>query len=87
VGDSSALFKKNWLPLGRGLILRSHQDRTGAEVGFASETRRSNLRGIPPPKSEHAGRARIPTTSLLTSRRGIASLLAFKMIYDLINDF
>ena len=50
-------------------------------------TRRSNLRGIPPPKSERLRRAWIPTTSLITSRRGISGLLAFKMIDDLINDF
>ena len=30
----------------RGFILRSHQNRKGAEVDFARETRRSNLRRI-----------------------------------------
>jgi hypothetical protein len=37
-----------------------------AEVGFAGETRRSNLRGIPSPKSERVRRMWIPTTSLVT---------------------
>ena len=41
----------------------------GAEVGFARETRRSNLRGIPPPKSEWVRRTWISTTSLLTYLR------------------
>ncbi len=44
-------------------FLRSHQDCKGTEVGFARETRRSNLRGIPPPKSVR--RARVPIASLL----------------------
>jgi len=48
--------------------LRSHQNRKGAEVGFARETRRRNLRRIPPPKSEHVGRAWNPTTSLVINR-------------------
>ena len=39
----------------------------GAEVDFASDTRQSNLRAIPPPKSERVGRTWIPTTSLVTS--------------------
>ena len=41
----------------------------GAEVGFARETRRSNLRGIPSAKSERVRRTWIPTTSLLTFLR------------------
>jgi hypothetical protein len=45
--------------------LRSHQNRKGAEVGFATETRRSNLRGISEAKNERAGRARVPATPLL----------------------
>jgi hypothetical protein len=53
---------------------------------FARETRRSNLRGIRRQKSERVRRTWIPTASLLTSRRGIASLLAFKFIYELIKD-
>ena len=36
-----------------------------AEVDFASETRRSNLRRIPPAKSERVRRTWIPTTSLI----------------------
>ena len=49
------------------LLLRSHQYRKEAEVGFARETRRGNLRGIPSPKSERVPRARISTTSLVIS--------------------
>jgi hypothetical protein len=37
-----------------------------AEVCFARETRRNNLRGIPPPKNERVRRTWIPATSLLT---------------------
>ena len=44
----------------------------------------SNSEGLSP-KSEQLRRAWIATTSLLTPRRGIVSLLAFKMIYELIN--
>src|SRR6516164_1627221 len=47
----------------------SHQNRRRAKVGVAKETRRSNLGGIPPPKSERVRRTWIPTTSLI--RRGI----------------
>ena len=48
---------------------RSHQHRKGAEVDFARETRRSNLRGIPSPKSEWVRRTWISTTPLLTYLR------------------
>ena len=44
--------------------MRSHQNCQGAEVGFARETRRSNLRGIPSPKSVRVRRA-IAITSLV----------------------
>jgi hypothetical protein len=47
--------------------LRSHQHRKGAEVGFATETRRRNLRGISQAKSERVRRTWIPTTSLIIS--------------------
>ena len=43
----------------------SHQNRKGAEVDFARETLRSNLPGVPSPKSERTGRTWIPITSLL----------------------
>jgi hypothetical protein len=39
-------------------------NRTGAEVNFAWETRRSNLRRIPQAKGERVRRMWIPTTSL-----------------------
>jgi hypothetical protein len=45
--------------------LRSHQNRKGAEVGFARETRRRNLRRISQAKSERVKRTWIPTTDLL----------------------
>jgi hypothetical protein len=48
--------------------MQSYQNRKRAEVGFARETRRSNLRGIPSPKSERFKRAWIPTTSLVIAR-------------------
>jgi hypothetical protein len=70
----------------RGFISRSYQNRKKAEVDFPRKTRRSNLRGISPPKSERVGRAWIAITTLLTSRRGIVSLLAFKFLHELIND-
>jgi hypothetical protein len=47
--------------------LRSHQNRTGAEVGLARETRRRNLRRISQTKSERVRGTWIPTTSLVTS--------------------
>ena len=46
--------------------MRSHQNRKATEVDFARETRRSNLRGIPSPKSERVTRTGIPATSLVT---------------------
>jgi hypothetical protein len=49
--------------------MRSYQNSKRAEVGFARETRRGNLRGIPSPKSKRVSRTRIPTTSLVTSRK------------------
>ena len=50
-----------------GSVLRSHQNRKGAEVGFTGETRRSNLRGISAPKKERIRRTWIPATSLVTA--------------------
>ena len=47
--------------------MRSPQNRKGAELDFARETRGSNLRGIPSPESERLRRAGVPTTSLVTS--------------------
>ena len=52
-----------------GFVPRSHPHGKGAEVGFARETRRSNLRGIPPQKSERVRRTWISTTPLLTYLR------------------
>jgi hypothetical protein len=49
----------------RGFLLRSHQNRKGAEVGFGRETYRSYLRGISSSKSERVRRTWIPTTSLV----------------------
>ena len=46
----------------------SHKNRTGAEVDFARETRRSNLRRISQAKSERVRRTWIPTASLLTPK-------------------
>jgi integrase len=51
----------------RGFVVRSHQNRAGAELGFARETRRRNLRRIPQAKSERFRRTWIPTTSLVTA--------------------
>jgi hypothetical protein len=53
--------------------VRSHQNRKGAEVGFAKETRRGNLRGIPSPKSERVRRTRIPTASLIIACSALPS--------------
>jgi hypothetical protein len=39
---------------------------------IAAETRRSNLRGIPSPKSKRVRRTRIPTTSLVTARSALS---------------
>ena len=43
-------------------FLRSHQNRTGAAVDFARETRRGDIRRIPPPKSEWVRRTWSSTT-------------------------
>ena len=48
-------------------LLRSYQNRKGAEVDFARETRRRNLRRISQAKSERVRRTWIPTTPLVTS--------------------
>src|SRR5271165_4207029 len=42
------------------------------QIGFAGETRRSELRRIPPPKSKRVRRTRIPTTSLVTARSALS---------------
>src|SRR5215469_8123269 len=47
--------------------MRSRQNRKGAEVGFARETRRSNIRRISSPKREPVRRTWSPTTSLVTA--------------------
>jgi hypothetical protein len=47
----------------------------GAEVDFAGDTRRSNLRGIPPPKSEWIGRTWISTAFLLNLPSALAEPL------------
>ena len=57
----------------RGVILRSHQNRAGAEVGFGRETRRSNLCGIPAAKGERFRRMYVPTTSLVIEVQIVAS--------------
>jgi hypothetical protein len=49
-----------------GFVLRSHQNCKGAEFGFARETRRSHLRGVPSPKSERVRRKWISSTFLVT---------------------
>ena len=66
---SAVCFSRLWELMRPKLRLRSrsHQNRKGAEVDFIRETRRSNLRRIPPPKSERVRRTWIPTTSLVTS--------------------
>jgi hypothetical protein len=43
-----------------------------AEVDFTAEARRSNLRGIPSPKTKRVRRTRIPTTSLVTARSALS---------------
>jgi hypothetical protein len=40
-----------------------HQNRKGAEVDLARETRTGNLSGIPPPKSEHVRAHEIATAA------------------------
>ena len=55
------------------------------EVEFAAETRRSNLRGIPSPKSKRVRRTRIPTTSLVTARSALSlggSFLSWNFMVD-----
>jgi hypothetical protein len=52
--------------------LCSHQNRKGAEVRFATETRGSNLRRISSPKSEYVRRTWIPTTCLVTAYGSLA---------------
>ena len=47
-------------------------NRKAAEVGFARETRRSNLRGISQAKSERVRRKWIPTTTLIAARNAPA---------------
>src|SRR5215469_8232067 len=54
------------------LFQESHQNRKGAEVGFASKTRRGNLHGIPSPKSECVRRTWIPTASLMNACSGLS---------------
>ena len=59
----------------RGCVLRSHQDRKGAEVDFLDQARGSNLRGIPSPKSKWSRPRCNPTTSVQ-----LISLLALRPI-------
>jgi hypothetical protein len=49
-----------------GFVVRSHQNCKGAEFGFARQTRRSHLRGVPSPKSERVRRKWISSTFLVT---------------------
>jgi hypothetical protein len=56
----------------RGFVLRSTRNREGTKVGVATETRRSNLCGIPPTKGERVRRTRISTTSLVTARSALS---------------
>jgi hypothetical protein len=49
----------------RGIVLQSRQNRTGAEFGFVTETRGSNLRRISEAKSECVRRTWIPTNPLV----------------------
>ena len=69
-------FSRLWVQTRPKLRLRfaSHQNRKGAEVGFARETRRSNLRRIPPAKKEWVRRTWIPTISLVTLKRKISKI-------------
>src|SRR5262245_56869385 len=57
-----------------GFLRRSHENRKGAEGGFATEARRSKLRRIPTPKNRRFGRTWIVTASLLASCRALASV-------------
>ena len=54
--------------------LRSNQNRKGTEVDFTGDTRGSKLRRISTPKSEHVRTRRIPTTSLVTPKRGMPKI-------------
>jgi hypothetical protein len=74
--------------------MRSHQNRKATEVDFARETRRSNLRGIPSPKSERVRRTWIPTTSLVicnsllfVQRPAHESFAELKMLFSQTTDF
>jgi hypothetical protein len=59
--------------------MRRHQHSKGAEVGFAGETRRSNLYRIPPPKSEPVRGTWIATTTLLTAWSALPLVQQFKI--------
>jgi hypothetical protein len=66
-------FSRLWIRRSQysGFVVRSHQNCKGAEAGFARETRRSNLRGVPSPKSERVRRTWISSShqsSLATGR-------------------
>jgi hypothetical protein len=50
----------------RNFVLRSHQNRTAAEVRFISQVCRSDLRRISQAKSERVRSTWVPATSLLT---------------------
>jgi hypothetical protein len=78
---SAVCFSRLWALIkpNRGFVLRSYENRKGAEVCFVRETRRGNLRGIPSPKNERASGRWIPTTSLLTSCRGTAKHWLFEI--------
>jgi hypothetical protein len=54
-------------------FLRSHQNRKGAEVRFAAETRKSNLHRISTPKVEWVSKTWIPPISLVTASSTPAS--------------
>jgi hypothetical protein len=60
----------------------SHQNRKGAKVGFARETRRSNLRRISQAKSERVRRGWIPTISLINHPIPVLSMQAEQLSYD-----
>jgi hypothetical protein len=53
-------------------IAGSHQHRKATEVDFARETHRSDLHGIPSPKSERFRRMWIPNTSLVTAHGALS---------------
>jgi hypothetical protein len=66
----------------RGFVMPSHQNRKGAKVGFARETRRSNLRRISQAKSERVRRGWIPTISLINHQIPVLSMQAEQLSYD-----